>query len=98
GLASRTIALPSVNAARSSAVLISALPVTLLRTPSKTFGGSRPYGVSCDCAFVEAAAALINTSTTSNANPPCCPFVIDQLLFLRCKQSARLLARMLKQP
>src|SRR5262249_16229785 len=42
---------------------------------------------SCDCAFVEAATVLINTSTTSNANLPCCPVVIDQL---RCKQSARL--------
>src|SRR5262249_55401143 len=82
--------LPSFNAARSCAVPISELPATLFRTPSKTFGGSRPSGASCDCAFVEAATALINMSTTSNANRPCCPVVIDQLLFLRCKQSARL--------
>src|SRR6516164_3114056 len=84
------IALASFKAARSCAVLISELPATLLRTPSKTFGGSRPYGASCDCALVEAATALINISTTSNANLPCCLVVIDQLLFLRCKQSARL--------
>src|SRR5262249_46868205 len=90
GLASRTIARPSFNAARSCAVLISELPATLLRTPSKTFGGSRPYGTSCDCAFVESATALISISTTSNANLRCCLVVIDQLLFLRCKQSARL--------
>src|SRR5215470_8533421 len=76
------IALPSFNSARSCAVLISELPATLLRTPSKTFGGWRPYGASCDCAFVEAATALINISTTSNANLPCCLVVIDQLLFL----------------
>src|SRR5438105_1155736 len=84
------IALPSFNAACSWAVLISELLATLLRTPSKTFGGPRPYGASCDCTFVEAATALINISTTSNANLTCCPVVIDQLLFLRCKQSARL--------
>ena len=68
------------EAARSCAVLISELPATLLRTPSKTFGGSRPYGASCDCAFVEAATALINISITSNAKLPCFPVVIDQLL------------------
>src|SRR5262249_8169155 len=79
------IALPSFNAARSCAVLISELPATLLRTPSKTFGGSRPYGASCNCAFVEAATVLISTSTTSNANLRCCLFVIDQLLFLSAR-------------
>src|SRR6516225_2600760 len=84
------ITLPSFNAARSCAVLISELPATLLRIPSKTFGGSRPYGASCDCTFVDAPTALINISTTSNANLRCCLAVIDQLLFLRCKQSARL--------
>src|SRR5262249_39603099 len=36
------------------------------------------------------ATALINISTTSNANLRCCLVVIDQLLFLRCKQSVRL--------
>ena len=84
------IALPSFNAARSCPVLISELPATLLKTPSKTFGGSRSYGASCDCAFVEAATVLISISTTSNANLRFCLVVIDQLLFLRCKQSARL--------
>src|SRR6516225_12270587 len=85
------ITLPSFNAARSCAVLISELPATLLRAPSKTFGGSRPYGASCDCAFVEVATVLISISTTSHANLCFCLLVIiDQLLFLRCKQSARL--------
>jgi len=38
----------------------------------------------------EALFFEVPISTTSNANLRCCLAVIDQLLFPRCKQSARL--------
>jgi hypothetical protein len=83
------IALDSVNAARSSAVLISGLPATLPRTPSKMLGTSRPYAEGCDCTFVEAAIALITIIPTTNTIPARRPVVIDQLPFVRSKRSAK---------
>src|SRR5262245_4492039 len=83
------IALDSVNAARSSAVLISGLPATLPRTPSKMLGTSRPYAEGCDCTFVEAAIALITIIPTTNTMPARRPVVIDQLPFVRCKRPAK---------
>src|SRR5262245_32766764 len=74
------IALDRVNAARSSAVLISGLPATLPRTPSKTLTASRPSADGCDCTFVEAAIALITIIPTANMIPARRPVVIDQLL------------------
>src|SRR5262245_20146074 len=78
------IALVFVNAALSCAVLISELPTALPRTPSKTLGASRPYAEGCDCAFVEAANALINIIPTNSATSPRRAIVIDQLLLFRC--------------
>jgi hypothetical protein len=62
---------PSVNAARSSAVLISGLAATLPRIPSKMLGASRPCAEGCGCTFVEAAIALITMSPTTNTIPAC---------------------------
>src|SRR5260370_27262987 len=70
------IAVEFVNAARSSAVLISGVPATLPRTPSKTLGASRPYAEGCDGTFVDKAIALINIIPTTNTIPACRPVVI----------------------
>jgi hypothetical protein len=51
-----------------------------IATPSKTVGGSRPYGASCDCALVKAATALISIIATTNPSLGCC-LLIDQLPF-----------------
>src|SRR5215831_1894711 len=100
GLASRTIALPSFNAARNSAVLISGLPATLLRTPSKTFGASRPSADGCDCTFDQAAIAVINIIPRINTIPACRPVVIDQLLLFvpRVLRDQHSMTSMLKEP
>src|SRR5262249_36598271 len=76
GLASRTIALASSNAARSCAVLISELPATLLRTPSKTFGGSRPYG---RVAIAPLSKRLLCSSTRVQRAMPIYPVALSSL-------------------
>jgi hypothetical protein len=78
------------------AVLISGLPATLPRIPSKMLGASRPCAEGCGCTFVEAAIALIAMSPTTNTIPACRPLVIDQSIcpcrddeiVCRCKPSA----------
>jgi hypothetical protein len=81
-------------------VLISGLPATLPRTPSKTLAASRPYAEGCDCTFVEAAIALINIIPTINAIPACRPVVIDQLLLSvpRVLRDQHSMMSMLKEP